>query len=100
MGYVVDCDQLLDKELERRTELGLTVHNMLARGQVVPLSMTMELLKNVINLTSSDNLVLLNRPMYVDQVEYITREFRIDRVFYISGNEKAVAAWRDMYCQQ
>merc|ERR1719482_507094 len=98
--YVADCDQLLDKELERRTELGLTMHNMLARGQVVPLSMTMELLKNVVNLTCSDNLVILNCPMYVDQIECITKEFRIDRVFYISGNEKAVSAWRGVYCQQ
>jgi adenylate kinase family enzyme/nucleoside diphosphate kinase len=95
--YVVDCDQLLDKELERRTELGLTMHNMLARGQVVPLSMTLELLKNVVNLTSSDNLVLLNCPMYVDQIEYITKEFRIDRVFYINGDSKAVSSWRDAY---
>merc|ERR1719375_1574673 len=98
--YVVDCDQLLDKELERRTELGLTMHNMLARGQVVPLSMTLELLKNVVNLTSSDNLVLLNCPMYVDQIEYISKEFRIDRVFYINGDAKAVASWRDNFCQQ
>jgi len=96
--YVVDCDQLLDKELERRTELGLTMHNMLARGQVVPLSMTLELLKNIVNLTSSDSLVILNCPMYVDQVEYITKEFRIDRVYYISGNEKAVSTWRDSFC--
>merc|ERR1719498_1931187 len=95
--YAVDCDQLLDKELERRTELGLAMHNMLARGQVVPLSMTLELLKNVVNLTSSDNLVLLNCPMYVDQIEYIMKEFRIDRVFYINGNEKAVATWRDAH---
>jgi len=98
--YVVDCDQLLDKELERRTELGMTMHNMLARGQVVPLSMTMELLKNICNLTSSENMVILNCPMYVDQIEYITKEFRINRVFYISGSEKAVGTWKDGFCQQ
>jgi adenylate kinase family enzyme/nucleoside diphosphate kinase len=98
--YVVDCDQLLDKELERRTELGLTMHNMLARGQVVPLSMTLELLKNVVSLTSSDNLVLLNCPMYVDQIEYINKEFRIDRVFYINGDAKAVGGWRDSFCKK
>jgi adenylate kinase family enzyme len=97
--YVVDCDQLLDKELERRTELGLTMHNMLARGQVVPFSMTLELLKNVVSLTSSDSLVLLNCPMYVDQIDYITQEFRIDRVFYIKGSEQAVSTWRESFCQ-
>merc|ERR1740130_1025540 len=62
--------------------------------------MTLELLKNVVSLTSSDNLVLLACPMYVDQIEYITKEFRIDRVFYISGNESAVQSWRDAFCQQ
>jgi adenylate kinase family enzyme len=75
------------------------MHNMLARGQVVPLSMTMELLKNIVNLTSSENLVLLNCPMYVDQLEYIAKDFRIDRVFYINGDEKAVETWREQYCK-
>lgn len=98
--YVVDCDQLLDKELERRTEIGLAMHNMLARGQVVPLSMTLELLKNIVNLTCSDSLVIQNCPMYVDQVEYITKEFRIDRVFYIRGNDKAVESWRTTYLER
>jgi hypothetical protein len=62
--------------------------------------MTLELLKNVGNLTSSRSLVLLNCPMYVDQIEYLQKEFCIDRVFYISGNEKAVAGWSEAYCQQ
>jgi len=98
--YLVDCDTLLDKELERRTEIGLTMHNMLARGQVVPLSMTMELLKNVVNLTCSDSLVVLNCPTYVDQIEYITAQFRIDRVFYINGNAQAVSAWREDFVKR
>jgi adenylate kinase family enzyme/nucleoside diphosphate kinase len=97
--YVVDCDQLLDKELQRRTEMGLTMHNMLARGQVVPFSMTLELLKNVANLTCSDNLVVLNCPMYVDQIQYVANEFRIDRVFYIKGNSQAVSSWKDAFVQ-
>ena len=83
--------RLLDKELERQTEIGLTMHNMLAKGQVVPLSMTLELLKGVANLTSSDALVLENCPMYVDQVELIQQDFKIDKVFYLAGNEQAVA---------
>lgn len=98
--YAVDCDELLDKELERRTEIGLTMHNMLARGQVVPLSMTLGLLKNVAGLTCSRSLVITSCPMYVDQIEYIAKEFRIDRVFYINGDEKALETWRDSFCQQ
>jgi len=93
----VDCNIMLDRELERRTEAGISMHNMLARGQVVPLSMTLELLKDIVNLTCSDSLIIENCPMYVDQVEYITKEFRIDRVFYINGTDKAVANWRDAY---
>jgi len=98
--HIVDCDQLLDKELERRTEIGLTIHNMLARGQVVPFSITLELLKNIVSVTCSDNLVIMNCPRYVDQIDYITKAFRIDRVFYISGNSNAITAWRDNFVQQ
>lgn len=83
--------------MERRTDIGVSMHNMLARGQVVPLSTTLTLLRGVINLTCSDALVLENCPMYADQIEYLTKEFRIDRVFYIAGNDKAVAAWKEEY---
>ena len=50
------------QELERRTEMGLAMHNMLAKGQVVPFSMTLELLKGVANLTCSEKLVIQNCP--------------------------------------
>jgi len=95
--YAVDCNQLLDKELERQTETGRAMHDMLSKGQVVPLSMTLELLKGVLNLTSSDALVVENCPMYVDQIELIEQEFRIDRVYYISGLDKQVMSWKDMF---
>jgi len=91
----VDCNELLDKELERRTEMGLAMHNMLAKGQVVPLSMTLELLKGVANLTCSENLVIQNCPQYVDQIEIIENEFRIEKVYYIQGTEQAEALWAD-----
>jgi adenylate kinase family enzyme len=90
---VVDCDQLLEKEVDRKTNAGLNMQNMLARGQVVPLSMTLELLKNVVNLTCSDNLVIENCPSHVDQIEDIAKEFRIDRVFQISGDKNAMEEW-------
>eukprot|EP00931_Biecheleriopsis_adriatica_P024991 TRINITY_DN1544_c0_g1_i1.p1 TRINITY_DN1544_c0_g1~~TRINITY_DN1544_c0_g1_i1.p1 ORF type:complete len:1441 (-),score=400.02 TRINITY_DN1544_c0_g1_i1:104-4426(-) len=96
----VDCNQLLDKELERQTEMGLTMHNMLAKGQVVPLSTTLELLKGVINLTCSDSLVIENCPLYVDQIELIEQEFRIDKVYYIQGSAQVVNSWRDQYTNQ
>ena len=50
------------QELERRTEMGLAMHNMLAKGQVVPFAMTLELLKGVANLTCSEKLVIQNCP--------------------------------------
>ena len=40
--------------------MGLAMHNMLAKGQVVPFSMTLELLKGVANLTCSEKLVIQN----------------------------------------
>lgn len=93
----VDCNELLDKELERRTEMGLAMHNMLAKGQVVPLSMTLELLKGVANLTCSENLVIQNCPQYVDQIEIIENEFRIEKVYYIHGSEQAETLWAEEY---
>ncbi|CAK9030418.1 Adenylate kinase isoenzyme 1 (AK 1) (ATP-AMP transphosphorylase 1) (ATP:AMP phosphotransferase) (Adenylate monophosphate kinase) (Myokinase) [Durusdinium trenchii] len=96
----VDCNELLDKELERRTEMGLAMHNMLAKGQVVPLSMTLELLKGVANLTCPENLVLQNCPQYVDQIELIENEFRIEKVYYISGSEQAETLWAEEYAKK
>lgn len=93
----VDCNELLDKELERRTEMGLAMHNMLAKGQVVPFSMTLELLKGVANLTCSEKLVIQNCPQYVDQIEIIENEFRIEKVYYIHGSEQAETLWAEEY---
>jgi len=87
----------MDRELDRQTESGMAMRNMLARGQVVPLSMTLELLKDITNLTCSESLVLENCPMYVDQVEHIEEQFRIDRVFYISGTSSAIQTWKDKF---
>ena len=93
----VDCNELLDKELERQTEMGLAMHNMLAKGQVVPLSMTLELLKGVANLTCSECLIIQNCPQYVDQIELIERDFRIKKVYYIHGNEAAEKSWAESF---
>lgn len=94
---VVDCNQLLDKEMERKTDIGLKMTNMLSQGQVVPLSMTVQLLKEVVNLTCSDSLVVDNCPLAVDQLELLTSEFRVDKAFHIAGNEKATAAWKEKF---
>lgn len=96
----VDCDELLDKELERQTEMGLAMHNMLAKGQVVPLSMTLELLKGVANLTCSECLIIQNCPQYVDQIELIERDFRINKVYYIQGSEAAEKSWADSFAMK
>mmetsp|Transcript_8490 Transcript_8490/g.20114 ORF Transcript_8490/g.20114 Transcript_8490/m.20114 type:complete len:1467 (+) Transcript_8490:60-4460(+) len=95
----VDCNELLDKELERRTEMGLAMHNMLAKGQVVPLSMTLELLKGVANLTCSECLIIQNCPQYVDQIELIEKEFKINKVYYIHGSEAAEKSWAEEFAK-
>lgn len=79
--------------MDRRTETGLAMTSMLAKGQVIPLAMTLELLKGVAKLTASDNLVIQNLPMYVDQVEHLSQHFRIDRVFHVSGSASSMNAW-------
>eukprot|EP00931_Biecheleriopsis_adriatica_P003691 TRINITY_DN105467_c0_g1_i1.p1 TRINITY_DN105467_c0_g1~~TRINITY_DN105467_c0_g1_i1.p1 ORF type:complete len:1485 (-),score=426.76 TRINITY_DN105467_c0_g1_i1:23-4477(-) len=96
-SQMVDCSRMLDAELDRQSQIGLTMSSMLARGQVVPMSMTIELLKGVINLTSSDGLILQNCPVYADQIEIIEQDFRIDKVYYIEGSEDAIASWGAMF---
>jgi len=98
--YAVDCNALLDKEMERRTDLGLVLSNMLAQGKLPPLSFTLELIKDVVNLTGSDSLVVENCPLYVDQIEGLSKEFRIDRVCHVAGDGKAMSAWRSKFLAQ
>eukprot|EP00438_Fugacium_kawagutii_P027262 Skav214355 [mRNA] locus=scaffold86:483215:498428:+ [translate_table: standard] len=88
-------------ELERRTEMGLAMHNMLAKGQVVPLSMTLELLKGVANLTCIRVSPTFFGPLrYVDQIEIIENEFRIDKVYYVQGSEQAETIWAEEYAKK
>jgi len=90
----VDCQELIGAEIERKTEAGLEIEEMLLSGQVVPESVVLELLKKVAALTCSDSLVVENFPMLVDQINGLAKEFRIDRAFYISGDSKAQSAWK------
>jgi len=91
---------LLDKELERKTEAGVMMHNVLAKGQVVPLAMTMHLLKSTMNLTSSSSLVVENFPTHVDQVDYIEKDFKIDRVFSINSSSQALQAMQEQFTKK
>jgi len=95
--FAVDCNQLLDKEMERKTDLGMEINNMLSQGQVIPLSVTIQLLKDVMNLTCSDSLVVENCPLFVDQIDQLAAEFRIEKALHIEGDEKATAAWKDKF---
>jgi adenylate kinase family enzyme/nucleoside diphosphate kinase len=99
-SYAVDVDQLLDKELERKTEAGVMMHNVLAKGQVVPLAMTTHLLKSVINLTSSQSLVVENFPTHVDQIDYIQKDFKIDRVFSINAASQALQSMQEQFTKK
>lgn len=79
-GCAVDVDELLDKELERETEIGVVMHNMLAKGQVIPISITLQLLKNVCSFGVS-HAVLENFPCNSDEIKYIQNEFVLEEVF-------------------
>lgn len=96
----VNCDELVDREMERQTDVGVAMRAMIAKGQVVPLSMTVELLKQIVGVTCSTSLVLENCPQDADQIEHLEREFRIDRVFYLNGTAKAVSDWKTAYKAQ
>lgn len=99
-AYGVDVDQLLDKELERKTEAGIMMHNVLAKGQVVPLAMTTHLLKSVMNLTSSSSLVVENFPTHVDQIDYIQKDFKIEKVFSINASAHALQAMQETFTKK
>jgi adenylate kinase family enzyme len=83
--YAVDVDQLLDKELERKTELGVRMDNMLAKSQSIPLSVNLHLLKSMINQTCSTKAIVENFPSFADQIKYVGKELQIDRVFQIAA---------------
>merc|ERR1719191_1164144 len=92
--YSVDVDQLLDKELERKTELGVRMDNMLAKSQAIPLSVNLHLLKGMINQTCSSKAIVENFPSYADQIAYVSKEPHIDRVFQIAPTPQALNPMR------
>jgi len=96
----VDCAQLLSKEMDRKTDMGIEMLSMQENNGKVPLSMTLFLLKGIINFTCSDSIILENCPMKADQIAQLEEEFRIDRVYYISGSDKALAAWKEEYSKK
>jgi len=88
MGAVhVDVDALLDAELERKTEVGVEMSNMLARGQVVPLRMILEVIKAATKWTSTDHLVLTSFPRYLDEADALLKQFTVKKVLLIEAGE-------------
>merc|ERR1719428_2650239 len=62
--------------------------------------MTMHLMKSVINLTSSSSLIVENFPSNVDQIDYISKDFKIDRVFSINAAPTALTAMQEQYTKK
>merc|ERR1719305_142438 len=88
MGAVhVDVDALLDAELERKTEVGVEMSNMLARGQVVPLRMILEVVKAATKWTGTDHLVLTSFPRYLDEADALLKQFTVKKVLLIEAGE-------------
>jgi nucleoside diphosphate kinase/adenylate kinase family enzyme len=85
----VDMDALLDAELERKTEIGVQMSNMLARGQVVPVRMIMEVIHSASRWTNSTHLVLMGFPRYLDEAELLLEVFTMQKVIHVKvGQEK------------
>jgi nucleoside-diphosphate kinase len=92
MGAVhVDVDALLDAELERKTEVGVEMSNMLARGQVVPLRMVLEVIKSAAKWTSTDHLVLTSFPRYLDEADSLLKHFTVKKVILAEAGEGKAA---------
>jgi adenylate kinase family enzyme len=86
MGAVhVDVDTLLDAELERKTEVGVEMANMLARGQVIPLRMILEVIKAATKWTSTDHLVLTAFPRYLDEADALLKHFTVKKVIFLEA---------------
>jgi nucleoside-diphosphate kinase len=93
MGAVhVDVDALLDTELERKTEVGVEMANMLARGQVIPLRMILEVIKAATKWTSTDHLVLTTFPRYLDEADALLKQFTVKKVILVEAGEGKAAS--------
>ncbi|CAD7946709.1 unnamed protein product [Amoebophrya sp. A120] len=96
----VDVDEMLDKELERETETGVVMHNMLSKGQVIPLSITFRLLSNLARF-GCNRLVVENFPTNADEIKYLTEEFAVEEVFSLMPEgEDANAYWCQMFLEK
>lgn len=106
--YGVDVDQLIDKELERKTDLGVRMANMLEKSQAIPLSVNLHLLKSMINQTCSTKAVVFPTysdgirssfvfPSYADQISYVSKEIHIERVFQIAPKSQALPGMQKAY---
>jgi adenylate kinase family enzyme/nucleoside diphosphate kinase len=93
-SLAVDCNELIAAEIERKTDVGLMIEEALKGGQALPPALTSELLKKIAALTCSDALVVENCPIFVDQIDGLAKEFRIDRAFYVAGDSGAQGAWK------
>merc|ERR1719321_30808 len=87
----VDVDALLDAELERKTEVGVEMANMLARGQVIPLRMILEVIKAATKWTSTDHLVLTSFPRYLDEADALLKQFTVKKVILVEAGEGKAA---------
>merc|ERR1719326_2829237 len=93
MGAVhVDVDALLDAELQRKTEVGVEMSNMLARGQVIPLRMILEVIKAATKWTSTDHLVLTTFPRYLDEADALLKQFTVKKVILVEAGEGKAAS--------
>merc|ERR1719321_961424 len=97
MGAVhVDVDAILDAELERKTEVGVEMSNMLARGQVIPLRMVLEVIKAAAKSTSTDHLVLTSFPRYLDEADALLKQFTVKKAILVEAGEgKAASLFAD-----
>ncbi|CAD7969600.1 unnamed protein product [Amoebophrya sp. A25] len=96
----VDVDEVLDKELERQTDTGVLMHNMLSKGQVIPLTTTFALLSKLARF-GCDSLIVENLPTNADEIRYLAEEFDISAVFsLIPQGEDSHNHWMTQFLEK
>jgi len=69
--------------------------NMLARGQVIPVRMILEVMKSACRWTNSPALVLEKFPRFLDEAELLAKHFTVDRVILAEVGEAKHAALQE-----
>jgi len=91
----IDAAELLDKELERKTMLGLQMEEMLVKGQVVPARFMVAAVRRVLFATGAAHVVLESLPTSLDQIDSVESGFNVERAFSFDPDGRGLAKCKE-----